>query len=277
MFILSTYLPFHIPPLIIMWFPILFFILMIFLPETPHHFLRCNDDENAMKSWIFYRNIDVTNSFKIEEAKIELENLKKSVQSSAKSEVELKDFCELKKFNLFLLFKNFQISDAKSSRRGLSMSFFLTSIVGFSGNVAILTYTADIFTSSGSSLSPNESAIIVAAIQLFGTYISSLTVDRFGRKILMTISCIGTMTFHIILATYSILIEQEIIDNYVAINWIPVFSLSMAVFLMSIGIASLPFMMITELVPTKIREKSMMIFMTVLISFSFVNLKVRIN
>lgn len=53
----------------------------------------------------------------------------------------------------------------------------------FSGVFVFTTYTSDIFQSSGSSLSPNESAIIVAFIQLCGLYVSTLCVDRFGRKV----------------------------------------------------------------------------------------------
>ena len=53
----------------------------------------------------------------------------------------------------------------------------------FSGTLAIITYTADIFINSGSNLSPNESSIIVAFIQLLGVYVSSLCIDKFGRKV----------------------------------------------------------------------------------------------
>lgn len=53
----------------------------------------------------------------------------------------------------------------------------------FSGSFAIMTYTADIFKSSGSNLSPNESSIIVAVIQLTGVYVSTICVEKCGRKV----------------------------------------------------------------------------------------------
>jgi SP family facilitated glucose transporter-like MFS transporter 8 len=71
----------------------------------------------------------------------------------------------------------------KSSRRGLLMSFFIVFIAAFSGNFALLTYTADIFADSGSSLRPNEASMIVAFIQLVGVYFASIFVDKFGRKV----------------------------------------------------------------------------------------------
>lgn len=72
---------------------------------------------------------------------------------------------------------------AGTSKKAVLTGLFLMFLYQFSGSFAILTYTADIFHSSGSSLSPNESSIIVAFIQLVGVYVSSLCVDRFGRKV----------------------------------------------------------------------------------------------
>lgn len=63
------------------------------------------------------------------------------------------------------------------------IGMFLIFINQFSGTLAIITYTADIFQNSGSNLSPNESSIIVAFIQLVGVYVSTVCVDRFGRKV----------------------------------------------------------------------------------------------
>lgn len=47
----------------------------------------------------------------------------------------------------------------------------------------MLNYTATIFKESGSNLTPNMSAIIVGAIQLLGSYMSTLLVERAGRKV----------------------------------------------------------------------------------------------
>jgi hypothetical protein len=54
-----------------------------------------------------------------------------------------------------------------------------------SGTYALLTYASMIFNLAGSSMSPNSSAIIVGAIQVIGVGVSTLLVDRAGRKFLM--------------------------------------------------------------------------------------------
>lgn len=53
----------------------------------------------------------------------------------------------------------------------------------FCGAFTLVNYTAKIFVDSGSDLPPNESAIIVGVIQLIGTYVSTILVDRTGRKV----------------------------------------------------------------------------------------------
>jgi hypothetical protein len=63
------------------------------------------------------------------------------------------------------------------------IGLFLMFLNQFSGSFAIMVYTADIFRKSGSDLTPNESAIIVAVIQLLGVYVSTICVEKCGRKV----------------------------------------------------------------------------------------------
>ncbi|KAL7010870.1 hypothetical protein ACKWTF_013985 [Chironomus riparius] len=254
MFVFGAYLNYFTIPLVMIPVLVLYFFLMFLLPETPQHLLRNHKDEKALKSLKFYRNCNEKDSQNVEAVTAEYEALRTNILNVHKKDVKLKDFVE------------------RSSRRGLIMSFFLIFINSFSGNMIILSYTADIFKSSGSSLSANESSMIVASIQFIGIYIASLFVDKFGRKILMSVSCLGSGLSLLALASYSYVdINFEVSNN---LNWIPIVSLSFTIFLNSIGISSLPFMIVTELVPQKIREATVMICMALITTFAFVNLKV---
>lgn len=52
------------------------------------------------------------------------------------------------------------------------------------GEFAMISYASVIFAKSGSSMfSPGVSSIIVTFIQFIGTYVSSLFIDRAGRKV----------------------------------------------------------------------------------------------
>lgn len=75
------------------------------------------------------------------------------------------------------------LSATTSAKKGIVIGLFLILLNQFSGTFAIITYAADIFKSSGSNLSPNESSIVVAAIQMVGVYVSTICVETFGRKV----------------------------------------------------------------------------------------------
>lgn len=55
------------------------------------------------------------------------------------------------------------------------------------GVFTMINYTGRIFAQSGSDIPPNQAAIIVGTIQLIGTYISTILVDRAGRKVELNI------------------------------------------------------------------------------------------
>lgn len=76
-------------------------------------------------------------------------------------------------------------SDFKSNptRKAFIISIFLAALNQFSGCFAMLNYTASIFQQSGSNLDPNMAAIIVGALQLLGSYVATILVDRAGRKV----------------------------------------------------------------------------------------------
>lgn len=69
------------------------------------------------------------------------------------------------------------------SRKALLIGLVLVSLNQLCGCFAMINYTANIFAESGSNLSPNMSAIVVGIIELFGAYISTILVDRAGRKV----------------------------------------------------------------------------------------------
>lgn len=68
-------------------------------------------------------------------------------------------------------------------RKAMTISLVLGALNQFCGVFAMLNYTSTIFEISGSTMSPNASAIVVSVIQIFGSYLSTALVDRAGRKV----------------------------------------------------------------------------------------------
>ncbi|KAG5684274.1 hypothetical protein PVAND_013510 [Polypedilum vanderplanki] len=253
-FLLGAYLDFFTVPLVVLPLPIISLILMLFLPETPQFLIQKGKNTEAIEALKFYRNCSNEDKVKLAKIDEEFESLKNAVNNVQDNTVKLKDFV------------------AKNARLGMLMGFFLVFVVAFSGNFIIMTYTAFIFSLSGSALSPNNSSVIIATTQLIGIVVAGACADRFGRKILMTISCAGSTITLACMGTYVYL--NEIGTNLNGLSWIPLVTLSLVIFLNSVGISSLPFMMITELVPFKIREHAVMIFMVIVTIFMFISLKI---
>lgn len=81
-----------------------------------------------------------------------------------------------------------KMSDFKSitARKALIIGVVLAALNQLCGCFAMVNYTASIFRESNSNLEPNMSAIVVGAIQLFGSYVATNLVDRAGRKVLLS-------------------------------------------------------------------------------------------
>lgn len=115
----------------------------------------------------------------------------------------------------------------------------------------MLNYTANIFQASGSDLDPHMSSIVIAAIQIFGVYGSTNLVDRVGRKTLLTFSTCGAFVGLASLGTYSFLTNELNMDLR-ELNWVPLVSFSTFMFISCFGIVPLPFIVLTEILPSKV-------------------------
>jgi ABC-type multidrug transport system fused ATPase/permease subunit len=233
-FITGQYLDYHTVPLVMLFFPTVFFVLAFWLPETPQTLLRTQRYQEAELSFKFYRNIK--SSSMLPAQKMEYEALKKMAEQTDRrlptNDITIGDFTN------------------KFAVKGLLIGLFLVILNMFSGCFAIITYTATIFKESGSSLEANLSSIIVAVIQILGTYCSTILVDRAGRKILLVVSSCGTSLGLAAMGAFSYLNQQ--CHDLSSLGWLPILSLSFVVFIASIGILPLTFVVIAEVVPNKV-------------------------
>ncbi|CAO1413721.1 unnamed protein product [Diamesa hyperborea] len=254
-FIAGAYLDFFIVPLLMIVIPTTFIVALTFLPDTPQSLIIRNKPEDAWESMNFYRCSDT--KFVNEDVKLEFQLMVMSLtgkNSSLMDAVTIKDFM------------------TKPALKGIFIGLSLMFLNQFSGCFAIITYTADIFKRSGSILSPNQSSIIVASIQLLGSYVALNLVDRFGRKILLGISSGGTGFFLGVLGIYSYL-DHTLVDLS-KVGFIPILSLSLAIFVASIGIITMPFIVLAEISPQKIRNACCTICMAFITVAAFIVLKI---
>lgn len=135
----------------------------------------------------------------------------------------------------------------------------------------MINYASKIFQDSGTNLDPHIASIIIATLQIVGTYVATLIVDRVGRKVLILISTISVSFGMFALGLFSYLDKTGV--DVTDFRSLPVISLSFVVFMGCIGIATLPFVVLTELLPTKIRSIGSAICLVTLSIISFAVLK----
>lgn len=148
-----------------------------------------------------------------------------------------------------LIFNLKFILELKSSRKALIIGIVLVTVNQLCGCFAFINYTAEIFQQSGSSLSPNMSAIIIAAIQLAGSVISIFIVEKITRKLLYSLSCCGTIIGLLSFGLHGMLRTFYDVANF---NWVPVVSMSFVIFIASVGIMPLTFTMLAEILPSRV-------------------------
>lgn len=103
----------------------------------------------------------------------------------------------------------------------------------FTGTYALLSYASIIFYEAGSTLSTNDSAIIVGTLQVVGVYVSTLSVDRAGRKILMITSAVCCTIGSGVFAIHDYL--KVIGRDMSSYSYVPLLSFSFVIFFANLG------------------------------------------
>lgn len=70
------------------------------------------------------------------------------------------------------------------TRKAFIIGIVLALLCRWCGCVTMISHAGYIFKEAGSSMAPNTAAIVVAALQLIGSYMATILVDRAGRKVI---------------------------------------------------------------------------------------------
>jgi MFS family permease len=128
--------------------------------------------------------------------------------------------------------------------KGLFIGAFGMFCQQFSGINAILTNLTDIMSGSGLDVDPNIQAGIATLAQLFSIFISSIIVDRIGRRACWTISCSIMGVFLPLFALNS---------KYNWLHWLPMVAIFMYRLGFGLGLAPIPWFICSEIFNDKLR------------------------
>lgn len=210
--------------------PILFVVTFSTMPESPYYYIKSGQREEAEVSLKKLRGRAYVRD--------ELESMTSLVTENMKEKGRWRD--------LFMVGGN---------RRGLFILMGIYFTQQFCGSTAIIAYAQQIFGAAEGGLRPEESCILFGSVQLLTSAISSQLVDRLGRKPLLLISSCGVGMTNIIIGAYFFLKHEhsDYVDN---LRFIPIVFIPIFIFSYTIGLATVPFAITSEVFPTNIKSKA---------------------
>ncbi|XP_068974265.1 facilitated trehalose transporter Tret1-like isoform X3 [Bombus flavifrons] len=208
--------------------PIPFMILMFVIPETPRWYISKGKTKRARKSlqWLRGKGTDITD---------ELSSVQK-LHTDSERNVSQGAFMQLFK---------------KNHLKPLFISLGLMFFQQFSGINAVIFYTVQIFRDAGSSIDENISTIVVGIVNFISTFVAASVIDRLGRKMLLYISAISMCLTLFTFGTFFYVKAAGV--DVTAFGWIPLMSLIVYVIGFSLGFGPIPWLMMGEILPVKIR------------------------
>uniref|UniRef100_A0A1B0FLN5 Major facilitator superfamily (MFS) profile domain-containing protein n=1 Tax=Glossina morsitans morsitans TaxID=37546 RepID=A0A1B0FLN5_GLOMM len=208
--------------------PVPFLILMFLIPETPRWYVSRKMEENARNALVWLRG---------KEADVDPE-LKGLVRTQAD------DDRQATTNQISELFK-------RNNLKPLSISLGLMFFQQFSGINAVIFYTVSIFKDAGSTIDNNLCTIIVGLVNFIATFMATVLIDRLGRKVLLYISDVAMIMTLFTLGGFFYCKESGM--NITQIGWLPLASFVVYVVGFSLGFGPIPWLMMGEILPAKIR------------------------
>lgn len=227
-FVAGTFLDWSMMALFGACIPVPFLVCMFLIPETPRWFISKNKNKQARSAlqWLRGKHSDVSHEF----SEIEKLNSDSEKDDSSNRVTEL-----------------FQ----RRYRKPLLISIGLMFFQQLSGINAVIFYTVNIFQAAGSTIDENLSTIVVGIVNLLSTFIATVLIDRLGRKILLYISSVSMTTTLFILATFFYF--KMMGYNVEPFGFLPLLSFAVYIVGFSIGFGPVPWLMMGEILPAKIR------------------------
>jgi len=199
--------------------PLVFGVIFFFMPESPVYLVRKTKIDEALSSLQWLRGSSY-------DSQGELEILKQEDRD--------RDILE-------------SGSGAWNERATKMASFIAIGLMifqQFSGINAVIFFTTDIFAAADTGIKDSTATIIVGVVQVVATFISTLVVDKLGRRILLLQSALIMGICQIALAVYFQL--QNNGNDVSNLGFIPIVALCIFIVAFSLGFGPIPWLICGE-------------------------------
>ncbi|KAK4873304.1 hypothetical protein RN001_015333 [Aquatica leii] len=223
--VMGNYLSIQQSSLVSATLPILFFMIFVWMPESPNYLLMKGDYDKAKKCLTLLRPVNEVNK--------ELEDIAESIEEDA----------SVKFPHLFT---------SKIYRKSLLVVIGLRGGQQLSGIVAFNFYAQTLFEETSDVISPLTSVIILYSVQILFSIASSLFVDKLGRRPLLIVSMLIVAIALLVEGAFFYLRDNSHVDVR-HLGWLPIGGLFVFMASFSIGMQVIPLFIIGEIFPINIR------------------------
>lgn len=208
--------------------PLIFAAIFVFMPETPNYLISKGRKEDAAKSlrWLRGSEYDYSEELALMQQQHEAEKENKTSIVQA-----------LKR---------------RSTKKAIFISLGLMFFQQMSGINAVIFFAGDIFKAANTGIAESTATIIIGIMQVIAVLISTLIVDRAGRRLLLLPSIVTMSVCTIVLGGY-FHAKQLDANSVASMGIIPIVAMSVFIILFSIGFGPIPWMMMGELFANDIK------------------------
>nr|CAD7440089.1 unnamed protein product [Timema bartmani] len=227
--------------------PVAFMASFFWMPETPAYLISQNNPDGARKALMWLRTGYVV------AVDQEMTKLEEAYEKGKDNRLTMSSFIQ----NL----------RSRGTLKALLISIGLVVNNQFSGITAVLSYTVNMFEDASSDISANVSTMIIGALQMFGVYLSTILIDRAGRKILLIVSNLASAVC--LAALWGFFYLKANGHDVTHLGWLPVTSLGLYAVTIALGVNSIPFIVINEIFNPQMRGFGVALFMCLLNVMAF--------
>ncbi|XP_026332677.1 facilitated trehalose transporter Tret1-like isoform X2 [Hyposmocoma kahamanoa] len=203
---------------------VLHVIVFCFLPESPNYSLRLGKEKKASRTIAWLRSVPETL------VTSELNKLKEEQQQ----------YETASKVSLLSAMRDRTVFSA------LRMTLTLMAMQTLSGSFALMNFAADVFERVDAQWSPNTLALFMGSLQLAGSFFTTMSIERFGRKIPLACSSLAVSICMISLATCFLVGMTS--------SWPRVAAVCIAILAYGVGLAPVPMVIMAEVFPFEFEE-----------------------
>lgn len=232
--------------------PLLFGAIFVFMPETPLYLVSKGKTESAIKSIQWLRGTEFDHAS-------ELQKLQEEHEKSKERPVSI-----------------YSALTRKATIRGLWISLGLMFFQQLSGINAVIFYTSNIFNDAKTGIDGEYATIIVGVMQVIATFVSTMVVDKLGRRILLLASDSVMAICTILMGVYFHL-QKNNAEDVANLGWLPVVCLCIFIIMFSMGFGPVPWLMMGELFAPDIKGVAGSIAGTVNWILAFIVTKTFVN